>query len=158
VTVAGIDFSTKAIDVVLLNDDTDHATWHRYTITHKQGAFYAARQVNDAMPTSSFWDQVWLAAIEDPYSNSRGTAKALGMIRGAVLASIPTRLPILPTAPQEWKRVFCGNPSASKTDVKDAAIRRGFDPADAAQDAYDAYGIAWAIRKLNHDAIERNAA
>ena len=28
--IAGIDFSTYAVDVVLLDEDTDQAAWHRF--------------------------------------------------------------------------------------------------------------------------------
>lgn len=44
-TFAGIDFSTRFVDVVLLNLDDDHAAWLRFPLTG-QDAFDRARHVS----------------------------------------------------------------------------------------------------------------
>jgi len=157
--IAGIDVSSFNIDLVLLHDDTDHATWHRIPL---QGAtpFDRARSLRLRIPSRSWLEDhgIWLAGIEDPHSRASHTAKALGLATGALVALLPAQLPILSMPPAEWKRSFTGTGSADKHTVRSHAISRGFAPIGATADAYDAYGIAWAARAINQQAIQKGAA
>lgn len=169
--VAGIDISSFAVDVVLLDEDSDAATWHRFIL---DGAtpFDRTRSLRGVFPPRSFWEDnaVFLVALEDPVGHHAHTAKALGLVTGGVAALLPRDLHVVQTQPSEWKRIFCGRGNATKPDIVAACHQRGFDstvgaPAvnvaatrELAQDAYDAYGIAWAVRRLNNEAIEKGRA
>lgn len=156
-TVAGIDFSTKAVDIVLLDDDTDQAEWFRYEIADERGALWACRNLRLIFPGGSFFESrgVWLVGLEQPYSQSRDTAKKLGMVAGAIAARLPTDLTVIQTDPNEWHRIFTGNAKAGKEQIAERARgQRGYPDSEWPQDAYDALGIAYAVRWLNQHAIE----
>jgi Holliday junction resolvasome RuvABC endonuclease subunit len=54
---------------------------------------------------------------------------------------------------QEWKRVLCGKPNASKDQVRTRVEKLGFLKLGAGQDACDAAGVCWAARHENQKAI-----
>lgn len=155
--VAGIDYSTKAIDVVLLDDDSAATTtWHRFNLTG-QDAFDRARAVKAAMPTTSFWDDVVACGIEDPRGYGAGS---LYRVQGAILACLPRTLLVQPLIPSSWRKTVGLKGNASKLDVAVFAFERlrgcpeqkfrsrapaiGVYP----QDAFDAYCLALATRSL----------
>lgn len=142
--VAGVDFSTKAIDIVLLDDDTDAATWHRFELTG-QDAFERVRAVKGAMPGASFWDATLAVGIEDPRGFGAGS---LYRIQGAILACLPRPLLVQPLIPSFWRRTVGLPGNASKQDIALWAALKGFMPVDPQQDAWDAFAIAWATRSL----------
>lgn len=159
-SVAGIDFSSRAVHLVLLDDDTNQAETYTYLL-RGDTPFERARSLRSTFPTRSWWDDrgVWLIGIEDPFSRSKGVAKALGLSAGAIAALLPYPLTIVQTAPHEWKRVFTGYASASKGLVEDQARKLWNNPPDTADDnTFDAYGIAWAVRSINNLAVERATA
>lgn len=168
--IAGIDYSSFQIDIVLLDDEADTATWHPCPLPGKT-PFDRARAVRHRFPTLSWWDDqgVYLVAIEDPYSQANHTAKALGLIAGAIACRLPPQLTVIHTAPSEWKRLAVGKPSASKAEVTRWArvqLEHGYvspiPPSDMvtkwSEHAYDAYSIARAVRVLNNQAIEKAGA
>lgn len=159
--ILGIDFSSQAIHLVLLDDDTDTA---EATVVELAGAtpFERARSARLFFPPRSWFEDkgVWLVGIEDPHSRANHTAKALGLAAGAIAALLPTSLTVVQTPPAEWKRVFTGNARAQKLDV----WRRCVELYPAAFDwsvdnnLTDAYGIAHAVRTINNQAVERATA
>lgn len=154
--IAGCDVSSFAIDLVLLEDDTDDATWHHYPLTGRT-PFERVRTLRAVFPSRSWWEDhgVWLLGIEEPYSQSKGVAKALGLATGAVCALLPADLTVIQTPPQEWKRLTVGKASASKGDVYDwSRDQLGHRFEKWKQDGYDAYAIARAVRLLNNDAAD----
>ena len=165
--IAGFDISSFAVDIVLLDENSDQAEWHRIAL---DGAtpFDRARALRLLFPGRSFWEDagVYLAGFEDPYSRQSHTAKALGLVTGAAATLLPSQLPTVQTAPAEWKRIFTGNPNASKHDVWDRCMELFPPQRDEANafawagnnNASDAYGIAWAVRALNNEAIQRGRA
>jgi hypothetical protein len=160
VTVAGIDFSTKAIDVALLDDDTDQAVWYRFPLAHGKGHLALARSVSRVVPPRSWWEEhgVWLVGVEDPMSRFPHVAKALGVVAGALLARMPLELPVVQTEPSEWQGKFLALaklPADRKTAIRARTLEAMPHLSIWPQDAFDAYGIAWATRKLNADAIAR---
>jgi len=161
-TVAGIDFSTLAIDVVLLEDEGWHAEWHRFPIKGKDGSLQACRRLRAVWPGSSWWEDhgVWLAGIEEPYSRFGASLIALGRIQGAVMALLPRSITVVQTGQQEWLRAHTGLQKLPKgtAERKAVAIARGRELGFEASeiDAYDAYGIACAVRDLNEQGV--NAA
>ena len=152
--IAGIDLSSFAVDVVLLEDDTDAATWHRFELAGPT-AFERARSLRAVFPTRSFWEDhgVWLLGIEDPHSRFPHAAKALGMATGAVAALLPRDLTVIQTAPKEWKRIFTDASNSDKQTVANVARYYHRFKADDFN-ATDAYGIAWAVRHLNQQALD----
>lgn len=153
--IAGIDYSREYIDIVLLNDDTDTATWHRYDLRGKPDrAWDAARRTRATLPGPSFWDDTWLCGIESGYRGRVNAVRALSLVQGAILACIPSSVTVVPIPEEEHKRVFCGSAKAIKEDIAQQAIRLGAQTLWV-QDAYDAYSVAWCARELNERAIRR---
>jgi hypothetical protein len=162
--VCGIDYSVHAVDLVLLDEETPAATWERIHLEEGEGAFVAARSLRGRFPGRSWFEEqgVYLVGLEEPFSsNFAGTAKALGTIAGALAVLLPPGLTVLRLPTQEWKRETIGKANATKEDVAVWAAMT-WNPPDQrprpTQDAYDAYGIAYAARAINQRAIERGAA
>lgn len=156
-TVAGIDLSTHAIDVVAVDEDTDAATWHRFPLSGHD-AFERARDVWPALLEGGIvglMEDVVACGIEQPRGH-HGTVH-IARVQGAVLASLPRRLLVQPWNPSEWRKA-CGLPgNASKRAVWEFVIdnepdgNRGWSVLeDWPQDACDAYCIALATRSLLH--------
>jgi hypothetical protein len=147
-SVAGIDFSSRCVDVVLLDEDSDAATWHRFELKG-QDAFDRARDVRHSMPlrTGGFWDQAIAIGIEDPRGYNAG---ALYRIQGAILACLPWQTLTHPLIPSSWRKTVGLAGNASKLAVAEWTIRHA--PLEIAdkwpQDAFDAYAIAYATRSL----------
>lgn len=155
-TFAGIDFSTFAIDVVLLPGD-EHPIWHRFPL-EGYDAFERTRDVREKMPSRGWWlDQGVVAlGIEEPQGVSKSTVAVLKGVQGAVLSCLPRSLLVQPMVPSKW-RVEAGLPgNASKDDVRQfgmvlqagAKVLFGGFEEPCPQDAHDAACIAWAVRKL----------
>lgn len=150
--IAGCDFSTRAIDVVLLDEDTGAATWFRSEL-HGADAFDRARDVHRAMIEdfgSDFWDDVLACGIEEPRGYGAG---ALYRVQGAVLAGLPASLLVHPLIPSSWRKTVGLPGNASKQDVWKHAIGlmandNGVVKMGWPQDACDAYCIALATRTL----------
>lgn len=163
--IAGIDFSTHAVDVVLLDEnDVEPPVWHRYELTGAN-AFDRARQAR-FLPT--VWDDVLAVGIEDPRGYNAG---ALYRVQGAVLARIPAATLVHPLVPSQWRKLVGLPGNASKADVAAHAVSlhkeaeyahymqwrdwqscelhdEFYTPPDWPQDALDAYCIALATRSL----------
>lgn len=161
--VCGIDSSSRAVDLVLL-DDNDHGEWHRLELAGET-PFLRARDLRQKLPRGTFWDGVSLVGLEQTYSGAYSSATALALIRGAIGALLPAELTVLETRPNEWQKLFTGVAKLpAKSTMRKALIRGrcselGFWAPDLPQDAYDAYGIAWAARAINQAAWDaRNAA
>jgi hypothetical protein len=186
-TVLGIDYDTRAVHCVLLDEDTNAA---RYVpvpfVDHRPPfRFDDARNVRAAVNEAIWkacrkgmrqpldadgWDSIHLVGIEKPYAQGRGTAYTYGLITGAILSAIPRGIPVLDMPPNDrlfgWKALSVGRTNATKDEVRYWATRelRGL-PADEPpsefldaldgtwpQDAFDAYCIARAARRLNAEA------
>jgi hypothetical protein len=154
VTYAGIDYSTRAVDIVLLEEDSDRAKWHRFELDFLPGtdAFDRARLVATVMPRGVFWDEVVAVGIEDPRGYNAG---ALYRVQGAVLACLPAGLLVQPWVPSAWRRAVGLPGNASKEAVAMHAWRRvcaaygGIrNVGTGTQDACDAYCIALATRSV----------
>lgn len=160
--IAGIDFSSRFIDVVLLDESTDAATWHRFELSGAD-AFDRARAVRAAMPGSSFWDNVLAVGIEQPQARGPRAANmgALYRVQGAVLACLPQPVLVQPWWPSAWRKAVGLPGNASKEAVATFAERTLYPmwphPMVATlpvwpQDAWDAYLIALATRSvLQHE-------
>lgn len=146
--IAGIDYSTRAVDVVFVDEDTGAAAWKRYPLEADGDAFDRARAVRQAMPARGWWKFYGVIAvgIEDPRGYATGL---LYRIQGGILQCLPADLLVKPWIPSEWRRAnnIAGN--ASKHDVQLHSLRLvGTSRATDAwpQDAHDAHLIARATR------------
>lgn len=177
--ILGLDFDTRAVHAVLLDDDTNQARYVPvpFSDRRKSEAFRLedARNVSRAFKrdlcrmthTDGRWshamDDVWLVGIEKPYAQGRGTAYSYGLVTGAILSCIPAGVCVVLVPPQEWKAQTVGKANASKDDVRAWALHNG-DLASIGgephwngygwpQDAFDAYCVARAVRELNAQGI-----
>jgi hypothetical protein len=146
--IAGIDYSTRAVDVVLLDEDTDATTWHRFELEGAD-AFDRARNAGKAFHISSMlWDEIVAVGIEDPRGYGAG---ALYRVQGAILGRIPAGVLVHPLIPSHWRKTVGLPGNASKDAVAEWATWKGGLGAKAVfwpQDACDAYCIALATRIL----------
>lgn len=168
-SIAGIDVSTTAIDVVRLELDTDDATWNRIPLaTGRRGedAFTRIRRIRDLIPARAAWKPagVALIAIERPMSPQENVARGgipLAWAYGAMLACLPTDVGVIPLEPYTWKkwslgRGFPGQGNARKDAIATWARRNWPNlPRGVTQDGLDAYCIAYAARALckQHSAL-----
>lgn len=151
--VLGIDYSTKAIDLVFLDESAEACRWHSIPLAR---GIAGIRQVRHAYAWARELEDVYLVAIEDPYSAGRTAAKTLGRVDGAILSSLPSRIAsehVWRLRPDEW-RMACGLPgNAPKRDVAEWAKRFGSQVELWPQDAVDALAMAYAAREINARAV-----
>lgn len=155
--VAGIDYSSHAIDVVLVDlDDQQPPVWRRYDLVG-QDAFDRTRYVRTAMPfrTAPVWDDVLAIGIEHP-AGKFGTGIMM-RLQGAVLACLPSGVLVQPWTPASWRKAVGLAGNATKAQIANEVYRTrcsnapnpGWYPRtleDWPQDACDAYSIALATR------------
>lgn len=156
--VLGIDVSSHAIDMVKLDETTNDATWQRFRLVGRT-AFERLRQVAEAMPTATFYDDVYLVAIETPKTRFLKSAGALFPVYGAVVAAIPGNLELWDVAPTVWRHGLGLPGNATKEQVALAAIDLWDNIAQVAyldgetQDTYDAFAVALWARDENAKGI-----
>lgn len=167
---AGIDVSTLAIDVVLLDAETAAARHQSFPLNNGPGDYLArARRVPELLPVRTAWKDTGVCAIgvEKPMSSDFKAAVPLSVVLGAVLAVLPRdhQVPLFLFEPHLWKKWslgggFPGKGNAKKDEVRSWAVETWSDrPAGADQNAFDAYAIAWACRALHEQHLsERRSA
>jgi hypothetical protein len=138
--VAGIDYSTHAIDVVTIDEDTLKPEWMRFPLGTIGRAFDRTRFVYASCPSGRFWDDTIAVGIEEPRGQGAGN---LYRVQGAILQCIPPTTLVQPWVPSEWRKAVGLKGNASKDDVRDHANRLSFNATyDWPQDGADAYCIA----------------
>ena len=149
---AGVDVSTRAVHIALLDFDSDAAEVQVYDATDCEGdALVRARTLADLLPSrrSSLWDDVGLVAIERPMGPGTKAVGDMMLVVGIVVAHLPPEIPVWLLGPTEWRK-GCGLAgNASKQDVADFARWTLGAPLSDPQDALDARCIAYAARALN---------
>lgn len=162
--VLGIDFSTKALDLVFLSENTDEPRWVRVALS---GTWKAARDASQFDWARELEEAgVYLLAIEQPYGAGQTSIAALHRVQGAILASLPLNFDddqIWLMHPSEWKAAagLKGNASTQKEPGRSqllqwaCSVGAGEDwPVDAAA----ALAMAWTAREINAEAIGGKAA
>lgn len=158
-TVLGVDLSSHAIDLVLLDENTNQGAWIRCELTGKT-FFDRLRSVPAVMPKWGFYEDqnVYLVAIETPKTRFMPSAAALFPVYGAVIACLPRALPVWDVHPKTWRQTLGLPGNATKQAVAAAvhALQDGApDPIwEWPQDALDAYAIARYARDTNHRGIQ----
>jgi hypothetical protein len=156
--VVGIDLSSRQLDLAALDETTNYATHYRISLELEKSATAWQRTLAlpDVMPLVSWWDDVYLVAIEAPYGHGAGTVAILNRIVGAVAASLPAFLRepyrCWIVRPDEWKNELGlkGKPSAE--DVAALGLELTGDHPET-QDARDAACLAYYARELNARAL-----
>lgn len=143
--IAGIDFSTKAVDVVLLDEDSDTVEWHRFPLDGPGDAFDRSRLVRAAMPSRSWWEDhgVIAVGIEDPRGYSAGH---LYRIQGGILQCLPADVLVQPWIPSVWRRLvgLAGNADKNAIAIHSRRLLGGVTP--GGEWPQDAHCIARATR------------
>lgn len=168
--VVGIDLSTRALDLVKLDESSNRAEWVRVEL-EGANAWERTMGVRDVLPAEypyqqTYWEDVYLVAIEAPYGRGQaGTQAVLNRVVGAVAASLPARLRVPERCwvvrPDEWKQ---GLGLKAKPHLEDMLSLMGTADdstlaAVAAWDvnAWDAYCLALWARDTNAAAVEATA-
>ncbi len=148
--VAGIDFDSHGIDLVLLEEDSNHALHERWPLIGFD-AFDRAMKVPDLRQfvwDSTAWRNVIALGIEDPRGPSRTADAPIYRTQGAILACLPRDLLVQPWKPQAWRKQL-GIAHIGKPPIAEFASRHWLNPPqNARQDAYDAFCIAYATRMV----------
>jgi hypothetical protein len=153
--VVGIDLSTRAIDLVRLGESIDLATHMRISLeqaSKRASAWERTLGLPALMPEASWWDDVYLVAIEAPYGASTGGVAVLNRVVGAIVASLPRALQrperVWAVRPDEWKTRLGLKAKPSADDIARLGLRMLGEHADT-QDARDALCLAYFARELN---------
>lgn len=170
-SIAGIDLDSNGVHIVRLALDDNTATYNRIRVDNAKGDVHErARRLRDLMPARGAWKDhgVIRFAIELPMTapghGGFQSAVPQAVMRGALLACLPTDIPIDILTAHQWKKASLGggNPghgNAQKPEIRAWAKARWPNPPDhVTQDAMDAYCIAWAARTLTDTPTERKAA
>lgn len=162
--VAGIDFSTQAIDAALIPFDPDHGDAELPAITFRRAGIPQhtpyLRPVHAAYITQQLLQPVAGAEVswvwlEEAWGPHRNTDRVLLPVFGAILASswLPQdRRDVATITVDEWRKLHGLNRTAG-ADRKQQSITRAFElardlPVNLTHDAAEAYLIAWAGRRL----------
>ena len=156
-TIAGIDFSSRAVDICLLDEDDVGAEYHRFglvEIGREADAFERTRSIRIAMPARGWWEDHGVIAIGIEQPRGRYGTQALFRVQGGILQCLPADLLVQPWNPAEWRKA-CGLPgNAPKEAVGDWVDELHGHRLGWHSDAYDAYAIAYATRSV----LERSEA
>ncbi len=158
--IAGLDISTRAVHVVSLAEDTNHADLHVVRVDIDRGdATTRLRRLRDKMPARTAWRDAGctLIAIEKPYFRGPGIAPMMA-VYGAILQLVPPDLPLLELRSDDWRHE-CGIPIRKPRDAggdwhKQQAVSFAREQWTNAPDALDhdtaeAFAIAYAARQLD---------
>lgn len=142
--VAGIDLSTRYIDLVLICQDTGRLDWHRYPLGDGIDAWERTRTVRLVMParTSTLYEDVLAFGLEDP-AGHHGVLPLI-RIQGALLSCLPAHTLVHPYRPARWKHLAGLPGHASKEQVRARSLELGA-PEWHPQDAHDAHLVARAM-------------
>ena len=156
-SVLGIDLSTKAVELVLLDENENQAAWDHLELRGTD-ALERLRDLPRRMPRwASRWYEdagVYLVAIEAPYGRGQGGTEAkLNHVLGAVVACVPPTVPIWLVAPHEYRAHLNLPGNAAKALVRQAVLELGAHQ-EWAQDACDALAVAHYARDTNRRGLQ----
>lgn len=165
-SVVGIDFSTKAIHLCTLAEDSNHGDLHIVRLDITRGdALQRARRIRDRMPARTAWRDagVTLVAIEKPFFRGHQALAPMMMVYGALLACLPPDLPLLELRADDWRLECKLRRRGASSELKKAALdyaRQCWDnPPDPLDDnGADAFCVAWAAREKYIRGMEERAA
>jgi hypothetical protein len=158
-SVLGIDLSSRALDLVLVDEHDAGAHWDRLPLPQCDTKVELARAVKDATPWPRWFENhgVYLVAIESPMGQNRQAIAALYTVLGALVARLPYELPTWLLRPSEWK-LGIGLPGNLATSKKGSERLKAWalehhGEADWPTDAYVALAVAYVAREMNAKAL-----
>jgi len=155
--VVGIDFDSRAVHLVRLDENEPRAEYTRVLLEGKTAwdRCFSVSQLSRGW----LWDDVYLVGIEAPMGYR---AHALYRVQGAILGALPRQLEVWEVRLHEWKGALGIKPNQKPTSVDLTRAAGGpfdtYSPYGWPQDALDALGIALYARDLNAKAIETQLA
>jgi N6-adenosine-specific RNA methylase IME4 len=161
--IAGLDISTRAIHIVSLPEDTNHAQLHVVRVDTTRGdPIERIRRLRDRMPARSAWADsgCTLIAIEKPFHRGPGIALMMA-VYGALLQLLPADLPLLELRSDDWRRE-CGIPIRKPREAPDNWHKRRAlefareqwrDAPPFDHDGAEAFCVAWAAREIDLRAV-----
>lgn len=111
----GVDINAREINLVSIELDT--MVMKHHLLIGAKNSFDTARMMTTVMPHSSWWDDIALVAIERPAGRFAKVIYAQGLVIGAVLALIPSRVLVQDFVPAQWKKLVGLHGNASKEQV-----------------------------------------
>ena len=167
-SVVGIDLSSFAVDLVRLDETENNAEWERVTLVGKI-AWDRTLELPEAMPAASWYDDVYLVAIEAPYgSRQPGTTAILNRIVGAIVATLPSALRVPERCwivrPDEWKTELALKKKPTTEDIERLLPGLTIQGPQTTlflqgpQDQWDALCLALYARRVNARAVALAAA
>lgn len=154
--VVGIDLSSKAIDLVKIDESFDQA-FHKRVCLYGDKAWERTLSIPASLPSGEWWDDVYLVAIEAPYGRGKiGTTSVLNRVVGALIGGMPPALRFPErcwiVAPHEWKDGLALKGKPTEDDIRRLGIHRAHSwPVD--QDSRDALCLALWARNTNAKAV-----
>lgn len=168
--VVGVDLSTRALDLVKLDESSSQAEWVRCELAGND-AWSRTLGIREAMWAATgdslhrWLEDVYLVAIEAPYGRGQaGTNAVLNRVVGAVAASLPAHLRsperCWVVRPDEWKKGLGLKGKPTEDDLYriadlDTLWTTWPDTSTEAdrQNARDAYCLAMFCRDTNAKAV-----
>lgn len=164
--IAGIDFDTHAAYVVRLPFEGPGADWWTWDLrpTRKHGSFEAAREAYLQMAGHEVWRSCQMVYLERGFTRDKQGSWVLARVQGAIMCAALAGndgIVVEESPVWEWKQEVTEaafgedgrNGQAPKELVRDAAHRLGYDFPSDKLDLYDAWGVAYAIRRKNARAV-----
>lgn len=153
-SVVGIDLSSKAIHVAVLQEDSNDASVHIVRLDKQRGdATTRIRRMRDLMPARGAYADlgVTLIALERPIALHSNVPL---MVYGALLQLLPAELPLLELRADDWRKECALPLRGASSDLKAASkrfARQLWTNADPIFDdnVAEAYLIAWAAREID---------
>lgn len=170
--IAGVDFSSKKLDLVRRHDGGVDATWRQIKLTPQMEAAekdaVIAREIGAIMlEHAGWWDDVWLCGIEYPFTNAKFIGSViLKTVMGAIIGTIPPHVHVLALPARVWTPWFLRERLSDplpkvphkgvdrKPLIKAHALRLLGSDDIWPQDAYDAFGISVAVERYNLPATD----
>jgi hypothetical protein len=155
--ILGVDLSTKAIDLVALDEDNPARCEHR-RVELSQGWWHSAglmgHILRDGKTASWIWERnVFLAGVERPYGPSRQAIASLHTILGAFLASVPPGITAFEVSPADMRRELGLPGNCAKHKMHDRIMfyfsSHGGKLPYSEPDAFDAWAAGFAALRIN---------
>lgn len=153
--IAGIDLSTRCIDIVAIDEDDPSLADHLAIQIQARGWFHAARSIRRLFAEQELygWLQdrnVHLIGVEQPFGPSRQTIAALHAVLGGVVASLPQRMVVLEITPADMRQCLGLPGNCAKELMHERIPPFPRWPADA----LDAWAVAHAALKLCENGVK----
>jgi hypothetical protein len=155
--VLGVDLSTKAIDLVALDEDNPAMCEHR-RVELPDPWWNTARWMRSLLRVASIptWLEernVYLVGVERPYGPSRQAIASLHTVMGALIASLPPQVTAFEVSPADMRRELGLPGNCAKHKMHDRIMfyfsSHGGKLPYSEPDAFDAWAAGFAALRIN---------